>query len=323
MTTKLSLIVPVYNGGKFIAGLGENFLNIHQALGNVEFIVINDGSRDDTLVQLQALFAEHPYLQHHLIDTPNGGVSRARNLALEKAGGEFVMFMDHDDQLNPQELGRFLEIMDTQAADLLQFDVEEKFQLGDSVTVMDLAKYMNELSFMSAVWSYIYRRDLIESLKLRFIPGMAYLEDGVFLLEYMLACKKVAATHQKVYLYVDNPDSVMRKKRTAEQTRKYLDDIGLSVKEYTRIMKADKQPEVSKRLLEIRDSFQFIYIASMLKNRISASEMFRRLQDVGYDYQLKGYPSRFNRRMRTRVLCALFRSKAALQALAASKVMAR
>lgn len=323
MNPKLSLIVPIYNGGKFIAGLGENFLNIHNALGNVEFIVINDGSRDDTLAQLQALFAAHPQLQHHLIDTPNGGVSRARNLALEKAGGEFVMFMDHDDQLNPQELGRFLDVMETQSADLLQFDVEKKFRLGDGVAVMDLAKYMNELSFMSAVWSYIYRRDLIEALRLRFIPGMAYLEDGVFLLEYMLACKKVAATHQKVYLYVNNPDSVMRKKRTAEQTQKYLDDIGLAVKEYTRLMNADKQPEVSRRLLEIRDSFQFIYITSMLKNRIPAAEMFRRLRDVGYDYRLEGYPSRFNRRMRTRVLCGLFRSKTALGVLAASKAMAR
>lgn len=88
-------------------------------------------------------------------------------------------------------------------------------------------------------------------------------------------------------------------------------------------MNADKQPEVSRRLLEIRDSFQFIYITSMLKNRIPAAEMFRRLRDVGYDYRLEGYPSRFNRRMRTRVLCGLFRSKTALGVLAASKAMAR
>ena len=190
--------------------------------------------------------------------------------------------------------------------------------------VIGLADYMDRYPFWSCVWAYIYKRNLLEKAGLKFIEGMKYLEDGVFLTEYFLQCKTVIASNTVVYDYVDNPESAMRSKRTPEQTKKYLDDIGLAVREYTRLLATPGQPpKVARRLLEIRDSFQFIHLVSMLKSGVSTDELFRRLEENGYDFRMAGYPSKFNRRRDVRLLCHVFRSRLLLKLLAASKIMAK
>lgn len=111
MPINVSLIVPVYNGGNFVAGLCRHFAGLHKAVEGIEFIVVNDGSTDDTSAQFKQFFNEHPELQAQLIDTPNGGVSRARNIGLSKVRGEYVMFMDHDDNIDPPLLTGLVEKM--------------------------------------------------------------------------------------------------------------------------------------------------------------------------------------------------------------------
>ena len=323
MSITVSLIVPVYNGGKFAAGLCRHFAGLHKAVEGIELIVVNDGSTDDTSAQFRQFFNEHPELQAQLIDTPNGGVSRARNIGLSKVRGEYVMFMDHDDNIDPPLLTGLVEKIKRSDADMLQFNVDARYPANED-EVIGLADYMDRYPFWSCVWSYIYKRSLLEKAGLKFIEGMKYLEDGVFLTDYLLQCQTVIASNTVVYDYVDNPESAMRSKRTPEQTKKYLDDIGLAVREYTRLLATPGQPpKVVRRLLEIRDSFQFIHLVSMLKSGVSTDELFRRLEENGYDFRMAGYPSKFNRRRDVRLLCHVFRSRLLLKLLAASKIMAK
>lgn len=93
----LSIIIPVYNGSKFI----ENCLNsvYNQKLGKdlFEVIVINDGSTDNTKNVVLTYGEGLDNLK--LINKDNGGVSSARNLGIDSANGEFVLFLDADDEL--------------------------------------------------------------------------------------------------------------------------------------------------------------------------------------------------------------------------------
>lgn len=323
MPTSVSLIVPVYNGGKFVANLCRHFAGLNRTVEGMEFIVVNDGSTDDTSAQFRRFFDGHPELRSQLVDTPNGGVSRARNIGLSKAVGQYVMFMDHDDNIAPTLLAPLVEKMKRTDADILQFNVDARYPVDENKT-MGLAEYMDGFPFWSCVWSYIYKRSIIEKAGLKFIEGMKYLEDGVFLEEYLLHCQTVVGSNTVVYDYVENPESAMRSRRTPEQAAKYLDDIGLAVREYTRLLSTHAQPpKIARRMLEIRDSFQFIHLVSMLKSGIPTQELFGRLKENGYDFRMAGYPNKFNRRRDVRLLCHAFRSRLLLKLLAATKIMAK
>ena len=87
MSITVSLIVPVYNGGKFAAGLCRHFAGLHKAVEGIELIVVNDGSTDDTSAQFRQFFNEHPELQAQLIDTPTAeSAGRAISVCLKCAG---------------------------------------------------------------------------------------------------------------------------------------------------------------------------------------------------------------------------------------------
>ncbi|HAU34688.1 MAG TPA: glycosyl transferase, partial [Lysinibacillus sp.] len=91
----VSVIVPVYNA--------ENYLNkcltsiCHQSLKDIEIITINDGSEDQSLTVLQNFAQVDARIT--VLDTDNGGVSKARNLGMEQAKGQYITFVDADDWL--------------------------------------------------------------------------------------------------------------------------------------------------------------------------------------------------------------------------------
>ncbi|MCP1660351.1 glycosyltransferase [Neisseria perflava] len=319
----LSFIVPIYNGSRFIDGLGQNILDFHQAVEGVEFIFVNDGSTDDSSEKLRQFLAEHDQsgLTYKIIDTANGGVSRARNTALAVATGDYAMFMDHDDNIDAAKFAGLWRQFVQSGADLMHFGCNEKYPAGDKVFTRD--EFITDFPFMSYVWAYVYRRSLMEEPKLRFTEGMKYLEDGVFLLDYILRTQQVFVSNQKIYDYVDNPDSAMRAGRNPEQNRQFLDDIGLAVRSYNRLAATPAPAAVQKRLREIRDSFVFIYIVNMLKTRTDRKTLFARLNEAGYDFKLADYPSKFNQRRQVKVLCALFRSRCALSLLAKTGLLNR
>lgn len=93
-----SVIIPAYNAEKFIKRSIDSVLK--QSFQDFEIIVINDGSMDSTLEILYQISDE----RLKIIDTSNGGVSKARNLGIEHARGEYICFLDSDDEFLPSHL---------------------------------------------------------------------------------------------------------------------------------------------------------------------------------------------------------------------------
>ena len=92
----LSVIVPVYNGEKYIKDCLESIIN--QTYRDLQIIVVNDGSIDNTEAIVGEIANKDSRVQ--LINKENGGVSSARNLGLEYAKNEFLTFVDSDDTLD-------------------------------------------------------------------------------------------------------------------------------------------------------------------------------------------------------------------------------
>lgn len=92
----ISVIIPVYNGENFIAKCLDSVLV--QSFKNIEVIITNDGSTDGSLAILNNFSKRDRRIV--LIDKPNGGVSSARNIALDNAKGKYIFFIDVDDAIN-------------------------------------------------------------------------------------------------------------------------------------------------------------------------------------------------------------------------------
>ncbi|MEO5590692.1 MAG: glycosyltransferase family 2 protein [Gemmatimonadaceae bacterium] len=105
---KISVIIPTYNYARYITEAIESVIS--QAIDDMEIIVIDDGSTDDTTEVLSRI--SDPRLR--VIRTPNRGISAALNEGLNQATGEFIAFLDADDRWLPEKLERQLAIMATE-----------------------------------------------------------------------------------------------------------------------------------------------------------------------------------------------------------------
>lgn len=103
----VSIIVPVYNTEKYIR---ECLISlIQQSYSHIEIIAVDDGSTDNSLCLLKELSAKDNRLK--VFSQPNQGVSATRNLALSKATGTYVMFVDADDWIDSSTIEKCLQAM--------------------------------------------------------------------------------------------------------------------------------------------------------------------------------------------------------------------
>jgi glycosyltransferase involved in cell wall biosynthesis len=109
---KVSVIVPVYNGSRFISDTLESVRR--QTVADWECIVIDDGSTDDTAAVVKGQIAGDDRFRY--VHQPNGGLSAARNAGLDRARGEYLQFLDADDVLLPGKLAEQLEVMAREGA---------------------------------------------------------------------------------------------------------------------------------------------------------------------------------------------------------------
>ncbi len=105
---KISIVIPTYNRSTRIQATVDSALKQDFSPEDVEIIIVNDGSTDDTEAVLLSLYGNNPHVR--LFSISNGGVAKARNFGLERARGEFVAFLDHDDVWLPEKLERQLSL---------------------------------------------------------------------------------------------------------------------------------------------------------------------------------------------------------------------
>jgi len=207
---KVSIIVPVYNGEKYIKRCSDSILS--QDYPELELILVDDGSRDRSWEIMQAVAAADCRVK--AIHQENGGVSSARNRALAEASGTFVQFADVDDWLPMDATKLLVREMEAQSAELAVGDfyrvvdgnVSEKGSIETS-GVLSLQQYANAMMlapadlYFGVLWNKLYRRDIIERCGIRMDENISYSEDMIFNLEYLLHVKSVAILKAPVYYY--------------------------------------------------------------------------------------------------------------------------
>jgi len=129
----VSILIPAYNSGQWIEkALGSAQAQTHP---NCEIIVIDDGSKDDTLERARKFVARHPSVRIHIGSQENAGASAARNHALRLASGDFIQYLDADDLLAPDKIAQQLASLTRQAPSSLAMGTWGRFTKDPTQTV--------------------------------------------------------------------------------------------------------------------------------------------------------------------------------------------
>lgn len=226
-TSFFSFIIPAYNAEKTIRRCVESIVS--QKYSDKEIIIVNDGSCDKTEELVLQIARINPDVKAITIN--NQGVSFARNLGISKSKGDWLVFVDADDELGSNFISRALDLFEKTGADTICFNsiymdedggISKMSQIypqklyRSETEIFDLIRsiYMNvdnlySGDFFRACWGKVFSADIIKSNKVTFPYGVSIGEDAVFLLCYLSRAKKVFLSNNYMYKYYRTSESVI------------------------------------------------------------------------------------------------------------------
>lgn len=218
---KISVIIPVYNGEKWVAQCLENVLC--QSYKNLEVIVVDDGSTDGTV---EIVRSHYPGVT--LLSQPNGGLSAARNAGIDIATGDYIHFMDVDDLINAGYYEQMAEAVLHTSADMAFGGVIHEattrlscsFSEGWLVTVTDDKFSLTDVGTNGCCWRYIIKKTLLDRSELRFEVGRSPMEDTLFSIQAVYMSHKVVTVPGATYFYKRRQGSIMRNKDPEAKRRR-------------------------------------------------------------------------------------------------------
>ena len=237
----LSIITPVYNTASYLPDCFESILS--QSFQDFELLLVDDGSTDGS-GDVCDIYAQRDS-RIRVFHKENGGVSSARNLALDNAKGEWVYFVDSDDELLPNGLETMVNCtsddVDIVLAGYERYNIDGSvlYKINDRViTVLEKKESLSTLyenhglyyNYLSYGCIRLLRNKIIQSNHLRFDQELANKEDTLFLTQYIIKSNGITRfTTTPVYRYNEREDSAMGVwKRGFDY--KYLDSLQALIK---------------------------------------------------------------------------------------------
>lgn len=186
MNNLVSIVIPCYNGSSFILKTIQSVLN--QSHTNIEIILVNDGSTDNSLELVQQLNDN----RITIIDKQNSGVSDSRNIGVSKTKGEYVLFIDADDLLSENFIGNAILAIEKNEVDFCTSYIQKINTAGDNIgsTVthgvyqdiqLEIANFNQNISACPSC--YFYKKEKLIHNNIQFATNLKSPEDRHFLFQ--------------------------------------------------------------------------------------------------------------------------------------------
>lgn len=209
MPIKVSVVVPVYNPGPYIEPCVTSLLGQTMAAEDLELIFVDDGSTDDSLARLQALEAEHP--QVRVIPIPNSGwPGKPRNVGTDAARGEYVMFVDQDDAMDPEALERMHTLASAHGSDVVLGKVISDFRGVNHEVYRETRPECDVFTapLMESLTPHkMFRTQFLRDSGIRYPEGPRRLEDQLYMAKAYFGGRSATIVSDYVcYRYQRRPD---------------------------------------------------------------------------------------------------------------------
>ena len=248
MQKKISVIIPVYNSQNYIGECLESIIN--QTYNNLEIIIVNDGSDDNSL----KIMKKYKELDERviIINKENEGVSVARNVGIDAASSEWLTFVDSDDYLEKDAIENLVKGIDKDTQMVIsnvycvvnnkrkvapcEYSKKTVFQENNKRELIESIIYDNnkwKMKYAATPFAKLYSKNLLIENKINFVKGITNGEDGVFNFLCYNYAKKIIFIENLTYNYRLYPESA---------SKKYDSNL---IKNYTKLL-----IELEKQLIE-------------------------------------------------------------------------
>ena len=226
MNPTLSIIVPVYDVENYLAQCVDSILN--QPYTDFELILVDDGSPDKcgNICDAYALKDRRIIVVHK----ENGGLSSARNVAIDIARGKYLSFIDSDDYISKdyyeQNMKYLLShpqtdmiVMQVCHFDELTYSIKKNSEC-EYVNNFDAMGYLLSLDYICSSWINIYKREVFGIIR---FPNGKIFEDGFVLPDIAIRINNLRLSNQGIYYYRQRNNSIMRKTKTEQNWHDILE----------------------------------------------------------------------------------------------------
>lgn len=245
--SKISVIVPVYNVENYLAKCLDSLVN--QTHQNIEILVINDGSKDDSEKIIQEYAQKYPE-KIRPFTKENGGLSDARNFGIDRATGDYLGFVDSDDYVAPSMFEEMVHLAEKHQSKMVICNIQKVDQNGNITQKLtqipnmpekiDLEKNLSVFSDLSYfACNKLFKKELFREK--RFKKGVHF-EDIQLVPQLLLECDTISQTQNFHYQYLERTDSI-----TKTHTEKGL-DILKAVMDVERVFAESKYADRKEEL---------------------------------------------------------------------------
>lgn len=279
----------------------EQCLNSIDVVPEMEVIVVDDGSTDDSYEVVSRYIEHHPYVR--LLQKENGGASSARNVGIINSIGNYLMFVDADDYLVHGGLERLLEIAEKEQADVLKYKIQttnKRHNLEsphfnsrhiDYTVVQGIGKPLEGYSISDYhVVDGLFLRSTIISNNIRLHEDLFLHEDDAFMGELYTVSKCTISTQVPLYCYVTHSEYSHTHHPTPDRAKKIVDSALLTVKYRTEATKKLQNPTINKT--ERIKYMRFVYLCS--RHMLSYNYSYREYCSILDEFRFYGcYPLKY------------------------------
>lgn len=257
---KLTIGIPVYNGEKYISRCIDSIAKEYEAVKDeieLELLIVNDGSKDSSETMLKGYSEKLSYLK--VISQENSGLAHVRRVTLEEASGDYLWFVDVDDEI---EEGALKLIASQKLEEVNIFDYRVGYENSEldyismgieENTILNPNKERKLFTLPNAVWHYIYDLDFLRNTKLTFKSGYLY-EDFEFMARLWPNVTKAKYFKFSIYKYYLTAGSIMRGGTAIDKIRD-IEVMLTSVEDYY----TDNYPGKYKQELEYYNWYHILY----------------------------------------------------------------
>lgn len=264
---KISVIVPIYNAAKFLDKCLKSILS--QTYQNLEIILINDGSTDNSLEICETYKKTDERIK--LFSKENSGVSSSRNIGIENATGKYVIFIDADDYIEQN----MFELL---SKDLFDFNVDMSIcgykKVDINGNILFESEDLNEKYFDDEVFKHylfdgryyreilcnkLFKLDIIKNNNIRFREDIHINENIVFILDFAHFARKFVYDNQLLYNYVFHENSALNEKFNLKKVS--------VLASYVRILEYKLEPTILNKIKYkyLFEGYAFVYRLAKIK----------------------------------------------------------
>ena len=211
----VSILVPAYNVGKYIEQCLKSIVN--QSYNNLQVVIVNDGSNDSTGLICDEFSSKYHYVEVYHVS--NGGVAKTRNILLSKIRGDYTLFVDADDWIEPDMIERLVHNIQKNSLDIAVCKpIIERYESHTHPETIKaenqefwnrdecIKKFLRHNELNGSLWNKLIKSKLFTGIQ--FNPNIWYGEDALVVWQILQRVKKVGVSNWALYHYRMNDESI-------------------------------------------------------------------------------------------------------------------